>query len=378
MTENTVYCTFWINEFINSLEPSWDVSYQIPFDNALPIMTVGNALELVNDHTKSYNLIYPHSDAFVKIKSQYTFASEEIDIPLFYPIGSTRDENSIAYTKSLHQLLKIQSDWLLTENCDLEMLRPNVGHIKASEENKSLLIGTPIYKRTELTRVFIKYMLEYFIPQLRWEGYYTQLALVGSEEDYEAVKDICNDSVAYVQRENCLGTKKNTILDIARATNVDSLMWIDSDDFFHPRTAETLISMAHSNGIWSAIEDFSFYNSENKQFTYFSGYGGSHQLYEWGMGSGRVFTSHLINTLIDPFPPRNKSMDDGVKKVLGSFNVKPQDRLLRNTIETPLGVKTSQNIWEAKSYGSDTMQAPSWLPPKIKNLILDIEFNNKK
>src|SRR5210317_559523 len=99
MNENTVYCTFWINEFINSLDPAWEVNYQIPFDNALPTMTVENALELVNDHTKSYNLIYPHSDAFVQIKSQYTFASEEIDIPLFYPVGSTKDENSTPITK---------------------------------------------------------------------------------------------------------------------------------------------------------------------------------------------------------------------------------------------------------------------------------------
>ena len=59
---------------------------------------------------------------------------------------------------------------------------------------------------------------------------------------------------------NDLGNKKNAILEYAKQTEVDFLVWIDSDDFFHPKRLEQLISVAKWNGYWSAIKPFCFYD----------------------------------------------------------------------------------------------------------------------
>lgn len=378
MSPTQVYCSFWINELNSKISNFWTLISQTPKDEMLPCLSTNDLVDRITLEQKNYRLICNNGDTFAELKNVYT--DNELDfeeIVVLRNVGSVSTLEDSKYSVHAHRLLDIQLDWLVSDNSEIQFMDPNFGSIQIVEDFPLLIIGTPIFKRAEVSKVFLKYMLDYFLPQMRWEGYNPYILLVGSEEDQLELKHMFNEYVVYVQRENYLGTKKNTILDVAKDADADFVMWIDSDDFFHPKTASSLIDMSKYNGYWSAIEDFSFYNTQTQRFTYFSGYDGNHNLSEWGMGSGRVFTKELMLNLDSPFPPKNKNMDDAMKKYLKSFEVAAEDRLLRNPSKIPLGIKTKQNIWTASSYGSESMRCPNWIPKDTLKEIFDLEFDNK-
>ncbi len=378
MSPTQVYCSFWINELHSGISHFWTLVSQTPKDEMLPCLSTNDLADRISNKQKNYRLTYTNGDTFAELKNVYTdneFEFEEIVV--LRNVGSVSTLEDSKYSVHAHSLLDIHLDWLVSEDSEIQCMDPNFGSVQNVEDFPLLIIGTPIFKRVEVSKVFLKYMLDYFLPQMRWEGYNTYLLLVGSEEDQSELKHMFNEYVVYVQRENYLGTKKNTILNVAKSADADFVMWIDSDDFFHPKTASSLIDMSKYNGYWSAIEDFSFYNTQKQRFTYFSGYDSRHNLSGWGMGSGRVFTREAMIDLENPFPPKNKNMDDAMKTHLKSFEIDSADRLLRNPSEMPLGVKTKQNIWNASSYGSETMRCPNWIPKDTLKEILDLEFDNK-
>ena len=67
---------------------------------------------------------------------------------------------------------------------------------------------------------------------------------------------------------------------------------------------------------------------------YFEGYTQGHNLTDWGMGSGRVFTKALLNQMTSGFAKGNRSMDQSIKGALKALDIDPADRLLTDPIFT--------------------------------------------
>ena len=325
----------------------------------------------------------PHSDEFVCVieVSHESQPRRDIGSPhlnCFSYLDLPKEAGS--FGSNLLHLLSCNKPYIQVEDM-FHALHPSSGTYVKCRDRQSILICTPCFKRPEILRVYCKYMLKYFIPQLIWDGYDACLALCGGPEEKAAVKQyLGEDGLVFLSHKNDLGQKKNTLFAFARDADFEFATTIDSDDFVHPATTTHLIDIAKRNGHWSSIEPFYFHDLPTGAEGLFEGYAGSHQLHGWGMGSARVFTAQSLDSLGEsPFDSGNKGMDDSVKKHLALWNIESDKRLLSTEdcrdllVPIPIGVKSDVNVWRFRDYRvrrpSDGEFVTRWLPPEISNAL---------
>lgn len=231
-----------------------------------------------------------------------------------------------------------------------------------------LVIVTPIFERLCLLDIYAEYTRKFLIPALAWQDLEVYWFCAGGPEEKVALQDRAD---IFFEMENNLAAKKNTLFDAAREVEADYTICIDSDDFFSPETVSLLIQQAKANTFWSALEAFVFFSAEHKKFHHFEGYPENHDLYQQGLGSGRVFTRKFLDTIQrEPFGSEgNKSMDSKLRESIKALCLEPPEYLVCQNHELPIGVKTKQNIWSIQQY--DTSEVPannrliSWIPKAI-------------
>jgi len=263
----------------------------------------------------------------------------------------------------------------LTSDTKIAFTHSGFGSLEISPSKDSLLIGVPIHNRYTLTDLFCRYVTSYLIPGLVWAGYEVSLILCGDSDDLNPLRKYASPRVVGFEHQNNLGKKKNAMMEVALAAEVDYLMWLDSDDFLHPNLCDSLIDLASFNGYWSSVEPCLFFDSQNKEYRLFEGYAPNHQLGGWGLGSGRVFTRKLLQMEKLAYVESNKSMDDSVKKALSELDIDTDCRLIREPEYLPIGVKTDQNIWKVGGYKTELAQNPNWLPRDIRERINNISHD---
>lgn len=379
------FVEFWIAEIVDSLGTEFAVVVQNSAYEFIPQFAPRRVLERVPQGCKRFALVTVCGKICVEVSHKDYGLYGATPIVAFSPKGTALSENEISYVKHLHS--RLFSEFLFVkslEESSVHFCSPNVGQIcKTHEDAKTLLIGVPIHKRFKLTQVFCKYTFEYLIPMLKWQGFEVFVCFVGSESDLENIEAYSQRSdFVFVRHSNDLGEKKNSIVEVAKTSQTDYLLWIDSDDFFPPSLCLKLLEKAELNGYWASVERFGFYDTLQGQYLRFGGYPAGHQLFQEGMGSGRVFTKKLLNEFEVSFARGNKSMDSSVKSVLSKLNLIVSERLVIASEESKLaiGVKTSQNIWGASTYSTEKLSSAhtlvSWLPFEIKSLIENLHFED--
>lgn len=245
---------------------------------------------------------------------------------------------------------------------------------------KRVAILTPVFERFDLLFLYTKYTLEYLAPMLRWFGFDVIVIFSGGFDEYMCIEQFTKiPNFVYIFHENNLGAKKNELLRLAHSLLCDFVCHIDSDDFFHPKTCVDLIKKAEVNGFWSSIKEFVFVDARTKLHYLFDGYMSGHPLENWGMGSGRVFTTELLDRLPEnPFVHRNSSMDFYIREHLQGLEIEPSKRLLSEAPYLPLGLKTKENIWALEKYPikqiDPEMFRAAWMPQAILSAFLRIPF----
>lgn len=348
---------------------------------SFPYQDIENFLEphrfynFTSQNNETVFSLYPKSDSIFEVKT----------IPCFLSTSNIRLNffHNREYVLKLLSKLDLKEEYISCDLGSVESLGLNFGFIEQKRDLKRIFIATPVYKRLEVLDTFLEYMTDYLIPALKWENVEVCFALAGEEYESETVRRFIkhkSNCVYICLDKNILGEKKNKLLKLAQDSLSDYLLWIDSDDFFHPKTCLSLINLCASNGVWSSIKNFSFYNTQRKEYRLFEGYDPSHTLFDWGMGSGRVFSSKVLGILENPFPLQNKNMDESIKKTLKEFNVNSADRLLLEEQFVPIGLKTKTNIWGARNYATESLENTSskvdWLPHKIKDKLEETEYEN--
>lgn len=315
-----------------------------------------------------------HKNAILKTSKTISVFAQEGEL------GEASDPN---FVRSIHKLIKSNAHWLQRPSTlEMHLIAPNLGSYTPIENTSNLLIGVPVFKRLTLLNLFAEYVFKYLVPSLKWRGFNTTVVFCGEEAELDALHKFKHyPEFSFIHHSNNLGMKKNLILDLFTASEYDHLMWMDSDDFFHPDVCEALIKKASNNEYWSSIEPFSFYNTINSKFLFFEGYGSNQSLHGWGMGSGRVFTKTCVQKLDIRFAKGNRSMDESVKDVLSTLNLPKGAHLLtRPELDyLPIGVKTKQNIWDFSRYSGNTLHPRdlfvAWLPYEIRNSLDALDFN---
>ena len=308
----------------------------------------------------------------IEMRKKGQFLADHVSKTIFSSKSEMIDGAIAEYVDLAQQAAGYESTYLESES-SIVFTKSGFGELRKRSTGNTVLIGVPIYNRFSLTKIFCEYVSTYLIPGLVWEGFDVQVILGGDKDDLQRLRNFASSRICAFECENNLGVKKNQIMEFARKADVAQLMWIDSDDFFHPKVCSQLIDLANENGYWSAIKPFCFFDSKSKEYREFGGYGGNHQLKDWGMGSGRVFTRRLIQTKDISFASANKGMDDSVKSVLSSLNIPSMNRLLECTQHLPIGVKTEQNIWRLEGYKTGHIPNLVWLPRDIQSQIHALE-----
>lgn len=296
------------------------------------------------------------------------------ELELFCEVGRVSKDADMEYVRALHVSLGLDVDYLKCGD-RLISLNPSNSEVSVQHPRRHILIGTPIHRRPEVTRIYLTYMNRFLIPQLAWRDYIATVVLCGDKDDFEGVRDVFDPKLNFfVDRPNVLGDKKNTILGIARDLGSEYLAWIDSDDMISPQTLLDLVNKAAKNGHWSSIREFAFLESRSGEMVAYAGYPPNHQLRTYGMGSGRIFTRRLLGLLPDAvFPSRNKSMDDGVRGVLDEIKIPEELRMVEGLAQWPLGIKSGVNLWDFGHYKGDSIgfsdTRVSWVPLEIQRLL---------
>ena len=304
-------------------------------------------------------------------------------LQVFAKEGELSELSDSEFVRSIHSLIKSEVAWLKnTTTSAIKLIEPHIGSLGHSSNTSSLLIGVPVFKRLTLLNLFAEYMFKFLVPSLKWKGFNTTVVFCGEDAELNALHKFKHyPEFSFIHHSNNLGEKKNLILSLFTASEYDYLMWIDSDDFFHPDVCEALVKKASNNEYWASIEPFSFYNTINSEFLFFEGYGSNQSLHGWGMGSGRVFTKACVQRLDIRFAKGNRSMDESVKDVLSTLSL-PKGAHLLTSLDVdylPIGVKTKQNIWEFSKYSGTSLHPRdlfvAWLPYEIRNSLDTLEFD---
>ena len=373
-----VLCSLWLAEFCTLLSESESFTIWVDAVCAVPQLSPSAALAHLRSRSSVRCVVNAHDGDRVISVGLFECRSGALradEATLFLPEGKMSGISDMTYLKPIHSMLGSKHSYLSGEgvllSMDFEGLR-----IVPKKGSERVLIGTPIHERYEITRVFLEYMNRYFIPSLLWKGYDVVLALCGAQTDHENISHLIDCKLNFFSaHDNILGEKKNKLLQIARGADADFILWVDSDDFFHPDTALDLIDTAGSNGYWSSLSPFAFFDTLSGALTKYPGYAPNSDLAAYGMGSGRVFTREAILALGDsPFPARNKSMDHGTRVCLDAFRVPREARLLKDLVHLPIGVKSDQNLWSFKDYngaeGSWGDSQLAWVPKPVLDQIL--------
>lgn len=384
MTKVDYFLDFWLAEFETKIKNHHVMVNRNLKTKVIPGLPYDELLNYIDDDT-FYNFTNQEDDVVLSLYPKKTQITETVNLFCFLNVDDVYTNSFLnkKYILKLISKLDLDIDYLRQEEGSLEAIKDNFGSFDKKTKLRRVLIATPIYQRLEVLDLYLEYMLDYLIPALRWENLDVCFALVGEEYESETVlKRIhCKKNVFFLQlEENNLGLKKNKLINIAQDSSSDNLLWIDSDDFFHPKTCLSLINLCVENDVWSAIENFCFYDSNKKEYLNFEGYPPGHNLFRWGMGSGRVFSKELFSYLDNPFPLQNRSMDDGIRRSLQNFNIKHEERLLFENDYLPIGLKTKTNIWSAKNYKTEKIRSKNeyvnWLPKHIKSKLEHIEYDN--
>jgi len=252
------------------------------------------------------------------------------------------------------------------------------GHLVPPKEGKRLIILTPVHQRVTLLKLFAKYTREYLIPALRWLDFEVLWVCAGGSEERDIIERLTD---FYIELPNNLAAKKNKLFEIAKDLHADFAICIDSDDFVPPSAVKHLIRKAETNTFWSALEAFTFFSAEKKEYHYFGGYPEGHDLHGQGLGSGRVYTRKFLTSLDDnPLGSEgNKGMDIRLRKTLEALCLEPQEYLVSQIRELPVGLKTNQNIWKVGQYATSVIPANdktvSWLPESLSEAIRTFPHN---
>jgi len=366
------FLKYWLADLHSHFSENYEISQVTEPTNLIPNIA---PKDLRLEDCSAY-LCNTEGQHIVELRRKGEIISHFESVTVFTKQGEILPHANLKYVEFAHQALGYESYHFISDR-QVHFLEPGDGSLHFSNRLPSILIGVPIYQRFTLTKVFCKYMIDYFTPSLVWKNYDVKLIFCGEEEDLGNLKQFKNDRVVFSCLPNNLGDKKNAILEYAKQTEVDYLLWIDSDDFFHPEVIEQLIRIAKWNGYWSAVKPFCFYDSQNHRLGYFEGYPQGHDLTDWGMGSGRVFTKELLNHMVTGFAKGNRSMDQSIKGALQDLEIDATERLLTDPTHLPIGVKTAQNIWSANSYKTTSMRNPNWLPYDIQELIENVTYDAK-
>lgn len=312
------------------------------------------------------------------------FSLESKKLAVFGKSMYLTEHGDMDYVSSLHSILNLNIPYMFCADGSVKASNLEYSNVCVQDHGKHIVIGTPLHKRHDLSNLHLSYLNDYLVPSLMWHGYYVTTILCGDRDDFKGIKSVFDPRYnMFVEVPNNLGAKKNHIYKIAKSVKADTLVWIDSDDFFHPSTVLSLIELAERNGYWSAIEPFAFFDTFSGEYIHFEGYAAGHQLSDWGMGSGRVFTQYLMHVLKDsPFVEANKSIDNAMKPILAALNVPPEQRLLREFEHLPIGVKTEENIWGVSTYKGIVLdefaEKVAWLPSPIQKRIYEMYTHRKE
>ena len=344
-------------------------------DALIPTMPFENikqqvSLELQKGHMVRLGFRSPTFVGVIQVGSE---SSEETQIVCFQRASDPLNEYSEQYLTYLAE----GKPYFLEGGVHVHAISPSFGTYESTMSREKILICTPCFKRPEILEIYCAYMIKYFIPQLIMEGFDVCLTLCGGDEEREvALKFSDAKELLFFWQPNDLGLKKNVLFELAQNANFDYAVTIDSDDLFHPKTILHLIEKAKGNGLWAAIEPFHFWDVVSGEAGVFEGYPSGHQLYKWGMGSGRVFTAKALKVLGQPFAKGNKGMDDHIKKRLTLWDLECEARLLEADrareaqVPIPIGLKSSLNIWKYKDYRVKSLEGrgyhTDWLPPETQ------------
>tara|TARA_B100000900_G_scaffold410422_1_gene428189 strand:+ start:1616 stop:2746 length:1131 start_codon:yes stop_codon:yes gene_type:complete len=366
------FSKYWYADLHSHFSKDYEISQIIELDDLIPNIA---PKDLSLEDCSAY-LCDTEGQNIIELRRKGEIISHFECVAVFTKQGEILPHANLKYVELAHHAFGYESNHLISNSYkEVYFLDPGKGTLKFSETRHSVLIGVPIHKRFNLTCIFFEYMSKYLIPSLVWKGFDVKAVFVGEKEDLKSLSRHKDPKVTMSYMSNDLGNKKNAILDYAKVTDVDFLLWIDSDDFFHPETIGELIEVAKFNGFWSAIKPFCFYDTDQQTFGHFEGYAQGHNLENWGMGSGRVFTKELLTHMSSGFSKGNRSMDQSIKGALQNLDIHFEERLLINPVHLPIGVKTAQNIWAAKSYNTTVMKHPKWLPYDIWEQIENLSFD---
>lgn len=379
----SVFNEMWLREILLGLDVRTHKVFSEQLLISLPTGSVHDSLPLIQEALDEHiqvKLSNERGDTLALIGSDTE--GDCYDLPLFMSLNLIPEEE---YIKSLYEDFGLSEKMYLAQRGKATALTPSFGGVCAKVNDvKRVVICTPVFKRLALLDLYMDYMCNYYIPSLEWSGFEVIFALAGQEEESPVVRKYFRKGLIYLQTENNLGRKKNLLLNLARDIQVDYLIYIDSDDFIHPDLTKKMVEVAETNGYWSAVEPFCFFDAKSKDYGLFEGYAKNKDLYGWGMGSGRVFTSKLLKSFGDnPFAHKNKSMDWYIREQLSEVDVPVDSRLVRlsDLSYLPLGLKTEENIWAYDKYDIRVLDPQdslvNWLPPTLKTRYLSISFDQK-
>ena len=172
-------------------------------------------------------------------------------------------------------------------------------HKKRVEANK-IKVVTPVYKREELTKIFLK-QLE------RFKSYGIDSVVVGSEgEDY---------AIQFPNQP--LGEKWN--FGLQQAKDCDYIIMLDSDDFIPNSEIERLIELSKQNYDYIAYGQIYFYNG---RLLYWSGYP-EHYRKHIPAGALQMVSKRLLKIFdYNLFSPVNRSLDADLHSKLKNIDIK--------------------------------------------------------
>lgn len=149
-----------------------------------------------------------------------------------------------------------------------------------------ILILTPVWRRPEILRIFLKRLSCSFPRWINW-----QLVVVLSPEDpeYEINRKLCDRHTVVHYRNQPLGEKKNAGLNHAKSFEWDYLFELGSDDILNPAIWDFYRPFLEEREAFFGINNFYFYDIHRDRAGYVEGYnydddGGERRYCPFGAG----------------------------------------------------------------------------------------------
>ncbi|MCG7591997.1 MULTISPECIES: hypothetical protein [unclassified Halomonas] len=138
-------------------------------------------------------------------------------------------------------------------------------------KNKKIVILTCVWKRHDLTRLFLNYYQELF--STLDDQVSVQIVAVGSEKSVS--RSICEAGGAiYIEHPNDpLSQKWQAGLDYCKALDFDALIVLGSDDFICSATFQHYCSLIDKGVLFAGFQDCYLHDYYHKKTIYWKGYG---------------------------------------------------------------------------------------------------------